>query len=178
MNAAYCLDETVSGLANRRMSGLGHRLRIAAVVTPFLTRVSGLFEGTAAHFTDKAADRIKSQAIWFRGLSEELLRLDHEIDPDGLTEQLENQRAEIDKVKASVLEMRKALLDLQGMRLGAKLKQSVGRALTYSTDLFDAIESYRWTLLELEANHAKIREGYSATNAADLGAILDRIAAE
>lgn len=177
MTAAYCLDET-PGLANRRMDGLGQGLRVATLAAQAFGGVFRMFEGFAVVAVDKMGTTFKSQAIWFRGASEDLLRVDSGVKSEELVETLRAQQARIEKVKADILEVRKSLLDFQKVSNGERLKASLSRSIANATDLFDAFESYRWTLFELEANRAEIREGYLATNAADLGSILDRITAE
>lgn len=176
MTAAYSLDET-PGLVNRRMNGLGQGLRFATVVAHAFSGIFRWFEGFAVVAVDKMGTTFKSQAIWFRGASEDLLRVDSGLESEALVEMLKTQQQAIEKVKVDVLEVRKSLLDFQKMSTGKRLKASLSRSVANSSDLFDALESYRWTLLELEANRAEIRQGYLATSAADLDAMFDRLTA-
>lgn len=178
MTAVAHVDFSVQDLAGQRMRGLDARLRLLSSFTPVVRGLSWVFEGLMRRALARFHVTFKTQAIWFRGAAEEVLKFENAETPEDFPQLLARQLSAIEKVKRDILSIRAGLMESAKLFERRQMNGVAQQAISSATDLFDAIESYRWALLEIEASHAEIRDGYSATNAADLGAILDRIAAE
>ena len=178
MITATHYDGDVSGLASQRMQGLGVKLRATSRVAHILRGVLGWFEGIVVVSLNNVNRSFVSQSVWFRGAAQEVLRVDQGEDDPRLPAMIGKQYERIDGLKENLRKMRREFETLQAAESSPRLQSALDRAMGTSADLYDALESYRWALMEVEANRASVETGFAATSASELDAVFDRIASE
>lgn len=103
--------------------------------------------------------QLMDDAIWFKGVDKELW--DANEDVRGSSQRLLQS---LQRTQETLMVARKKALDLAQHEFASPaLQQATSGAVAACVDLFDSIESFRWTLMELEANHSPRSEGYFAS---------------
>lgn len=128
----------------------------------FVPRIDGM----TMRFTD--------DAIWFKGVDKEVWEAN-----DDVRESAPTLIAKLLSTQERLLIGRKELLDLAKEEyISPAVKRSLTSMLAANADLFDAIESFRWTLMDLEANHSPRSEGWVATTPEGVEELFRRIQQE
>ncbi|MBK7000516.1 MAG: hypothetical protein IPH35_11295 [Rhodoferax sp.] len=117
---------------------------------------------------------VTDDAIWFKGVAKELWDANEDVRQSAPLLLSKLQRSQ-----EQILKTRKESLDLMQEELASPaFKQAVTHMLEASVDLFDSIEAFRWTLMELEANHSPRSEGWVATTPEGVEELFRRIQQE
>ena len=111
MTAAVHIDNSVQDIAGQRMRGLDVRLRMLLSMTPVVRCLAWLFEGLMRRALARFHVTFKSQAIWFRGAAEEVLKLEPTDLSDDFHALLARQLSVIDRVKSDILSIRESLME-------------------------------------------------------------------
>lgn len=171
MSAAMAAPgSTVMDLTGRRLNKVDKELRASSHAASMGGLFASVFTWLFARRFDSMAVKFTDDAIWFKGLSSEVWTENTDV-RNGLIACLPRLEAQ----KKRLLELRKALLDFerQAGRVDAITRLSIS-----AVDLFESIEAFKWTLLELEANHSPISEGYAAHSPDELDKLFARMAME
>lgn len=168
-------DSTVMELTGRRIKRVNTELSASHMGQSLVVRLaSSMFESMHLYLLGKLASRFRDDAIWFKGAAKDAW--DGNVD---VRASLPRITPKLEKIKTSLLEFRKDLLDMQ-QRKGTteKTKHALGRTVAAAVDLFDSVEAFRWTLLELEANYSPISQGWVANTPEELDQLFARMALE
>lgn len=168
-------DSTVIALAGKRMNRVDHEITLSQLGEGLVGRmVAAVSTSLATRLMNRMANRFADDAIWFKGAAEDVwgdnidVRSTSHLIYPRLEKSMREQRS-----------LRQMLLELQKQRgTHPQLKRAVENLLSQLTELFDAMEALRWTLLELEANHSKIATGYSATSPEEFDQLFARLERE
>jgi len=171
MSAAVLEAASVMQLTGRHIEKVNKDLRVSARGGWLARAFSQVFGALVTGILNKDALRMEDSAIWFKGAAR--FALEANLDP---RDELAAMLLEIEKLKASMQRSRAQGMELRG-HIGSSLP-ALDRVLAAQADLFEAVEAFRWTLLELQANHSTISEGYAATTPDGLDALFDRMAQE
>lgn len=162
---------TVMDLTGRRIEKVDKELQPS-----WLTRCCGfvsrfVFEALAVRSLEAMAVKFTDDAIWFKGVATE--SWGDNIDVRSV---MRTMVPRLERLKASLLSIRKDMLKLQNNpRCSQAVKEAVGFVVGSLVDLFESIEAFKWTLLELEANHSPIHEGFAAQSPEELDRLFKRI---
>lgn len=130
-----------------------------------------VFEALAVRSLEAMAVKYTDDAIWFKGASAELWD-----DNQDVRDHMGVMIPRLDGLKVSLLKIQKDMLSLQSKASQFKsLQQAAVHVSSSAFDLFNAIEAFKWTLLELEANCSPIHEGYTAQSPEELARLIERI---
>jgi hypothetical protein len=123
---------------------------------------------------DRMAMRLMDDAIWFKGVDKEVWQAN-----DDVRESTPTLLPKLLSTQEQLLTVRKELLELSQHKLTSPgARRSLSNMLAANADLFDSIESFRWTLMELEANHSPRSEGWVATTPEGVAELFRRIQQE
>ncbi|APW37131.1 hypothetical protein RD110_07925 [Rhodoferax koreense] len=174
------IDSTFFDLATERMGRIESELHNSSLIGPFVRRLSfAWFDHFNARVVDKMTKSMRDDTIWFRGAADELRNSSNDAAGIESYPSLDDMFKHIEGMKHGMLRRHGDFLNLAAIaKRHGKISAAATNAAAAACDLFDAMESFRWALMDIEANHAHISEGYSATNAAELEAVFDRIASE
>lgn len=162
---------TVMDLTGRRIKKVDKDLQPSLFTRCVRHMGKFVFEALAVRSLESMAVRFTDDAIWFKGVSTE--SWDDNIDARG---PMVAMIPRLEGLKASLLHIRKDMLALQqNVHCPQAVKQAAGHVVSSAVDLFDAIEAFKWTLWELEANHSPIHEGYTAQSPEELARLFERI---
>ena len=167
-------ENMVWDLTGQRLSRVGRSVNRTALYEKksgglpafVLNLVGGL---VLRHLTKRLTD----DAIWFRGAAQEIGTLREDADLD---HELDVIRSSLDRIKTNLRDIRADLLRYQ-VDTNPANKLYIGRSdlLAALTDLFEAVENFRWALLDAQADGAKRIEGFGATNADELDAVFKKL---
>jgi len=162
-------DTSVMALAGQHIEKVGRDLRSPSFLVRFVASPVRLL---LLWWLKKQSDKCTENAIFFKGVSRRFLEMD--ADADGV---LATWLPKIDELKTLVLTLREGSLGLHQKVGGdnSELAVACANLLAAQSDLFEALEDFRWTLLELEANHSRRTEGYTATTPDAVDAMFERM---
>lgn len=142
---------TVIDLTDRRIRTVNRQVQ-GANIEGYLHRfLSSVHSGLLARMMNLLSSKFTDDAIWFRGVSQKLW--DENADMRTLSQDLIQR---LEKIKDSVLLVRKqALLDLPKIT-NESLKEAQSRLIVSTAELFESIENFKWTIKELEANYGYV----------------------
>ena len=166
--------ELVRARVERGDRELASHRKLASPST-FLGRVTSRlffhFENLVIGHLERRSIEFKDGAIWFKGVAREMT--EEGFDPTKTNPVL---LAKLDRFKGHLLEARIELLKLREAKAASlAVRQAAIRAANGLTELFDAVEGLRWCLLELEADHAKRNEGWTAGSPEAVAELFKRI---
>jgi hypothetical protein len=124
-----------------------------------VTPLASALASAACAYIDRHTAKIADQAVWFHGVK-------MSIEDGGKAHVSEddtgNMIAELEKAQGAVMQLREAILQLVGQFCSynkeSRVANCLKRQLVELTNLFDAIESARWAVMEFEAD-ADIDQG-------------------
>lgn len=164
-------------LAMRRFRSVDREIRLGGWLRLWVAHVQlPIIQWGFARSIARNAANMNDAAIWFTGLSKSLMNENADVRPyvDAVVEQ-------IDRVKKNINDNRRAQRQFRerhhrlinnGLLLAMDFDNSA------SARLFEAFDEFKWTLLELQANHSPRDEGYAASTPEDLAALFERIKSE
>lgn len=175
-NTATVQENMVLDLAGRRLvkadRGVTHAARCekqAGWLPNFLLNHFGSW------IFNRLARRCTDDAIWFRGVTQEIAARcdDGAFDLEQFSTQIEPH---LNNLKSNLRGIRNDLLRYQlDTSANAKLYRVRATLLVSLTDLFEAVENFRWSLMELEASRAERLSGYTADSPDALDAMLKEL---
>lgn len=175
-NTCMVRENMVWDLTDRRLNRVGRSVNRTAFYEKksgglpafILNFVGGLmFRYLTRRFTD--------DAIWFRGAAQEISCLceDKNVDLDHSVPVIQPT---LDDLKSNLRNIRADLLRYQAdTNPSNKLYIVRSNLLAALTDLFEAVEDFRWALLEAQADRSKRLQGFGATNADELDALFKQL---
>lgn len=167
-------SNAVMDLTGRRIEKVERKLQLSSFARWVDGIVASVFEKWAVRSLEKMAVRYTDDAIWFKGVAAEAWddNLDVRDDINVLTARLEI-------TKGKLLAFRNEMLKVQQLP-GAThgIREACGHVIFSVVDLFDAIEAFKWTLMELEANYSPRSKGYSAETPEGVAELFKRIKQE
>ncbi len=159
---------TVVDLTDRKIKSVNLQVHGAnGVLHRFLSSVLG---GFISKLTSRASSRFIDDAIWFRGISQKLW--DENIDMRSISSEL---LPRLEKLKTSVLFVREHALLARAQTTSESLKRSQTQLIESTAELFEAIEEYKWTIIELEANYGYVNVPMAAKSKEELDKAFDAI---
>lgn len=165
---------TVMDLTGRRIEKVEKKLQPSSFAKWVSNVVVSVFENWAVRRLESSAVKWTDDAIWFKGVAAEAWdeNLDVRGDVEGLTARLEKLKNLLRLARAELVELQ------QHVGGNHAIKAAAGHAIFGLVDLFDAIEAFKWTLMELEANYSPISEGWVAHSPEELDQLFARLALE
>lgn len=176
MTYAACAasGNTVMELTGRRIESVEKKLYPSPLVRWVSGAFASVFEQIAVRYFEAMAVVNTDNAIWFRGVAAEAWGENIDV-----RERMGAMPARVERIKTSLMDVREKMLALeQRSDTSPAIKTAAANVAFSVVDLFDALESFKWTLLELEANHSPISEGYSASSPQELEKLFDQMALE
>ncbi len=148
-------------------------------------RSAGIWQTVVAVFRSAAAQArmaisltedasiFRDDAIWFAGATKGLYN--GEAIANGATERA-IQRT--DHVKGLINDRRTRLMAFRnelGQHIVPQLRKAIDSYLSACAELFEALEEFKWGLLEFEASQSRISTGYFAQTPEELVAVFERL---
>lgn len=167
-------SNTVMDLTGRRIENVEKKLQASSFTKWIGAVVVSVFEPLAVRWLEARAVKWTDDAIWFKGVSAEAWdeNLDVRGRIDGLTVRLDKLKGLLRSVRADMVELQ------QHPNNTPAIKAATGHAIFGLVDLFDAIEAFKWTLMELEANYSPVSEGWAANTPEGVADLFKRIQQE
>lgn len=165
---------TVLVLTDRRIEKVDKELQPSWLVRLRTLVIRFAFEAPAIRALQAMAVNFTDDSIWFKGVATE--SWGDNIDVRSV---IKTMVPRLERLKASLLSIRAQMLKLQkSPHSSLALKDASGIVINSLVDLFEAIEGFKWTLMELEANHSPIDEGYTASTPDEVAQLFKRIQQE
>lgn len=174
--ATSAYTDTLVKLTGKHIADVDARVQKTQVSNGFERFVWSFFDKLTAPRIERIVVTLTDQTIWFEGAFKRYWDENLDVRPHiaKLVPQLEG-------LKASLLNSRKSLLRVSDVTKNTSATRSYAALKAFavaSSDLFDAIEAFRWTLMELEANYSPIDEGYTASTPDEVAQLFKRIQQE
>lgn len=148
---------TVMCLTGQRINKAQRELNSSSVANHLAMLVQFFSQKLFATGLRRTAIQLIDNAIWFKGVSKEAW--DDNLDKT----QLKILLPQLDCLQNRLRTAREAALHLSTSKTTRPaLAQAVEDFSSSATELFDAIESFKWTIKELDANQSPISEGFYA----------------
>lgn len=165
---------TVMNLTGRRLDKVQRELNRTDCSSWINGWMLSIFQKFIAYNLRRWSIQYTDDAIWFKGVAKEAW--DNNIDS---TNSLKSLLPRLERIKSDTQSVREKLLLLRNRETTtATLSIAIDDFLASSADLFESIENFRWTLLELQANHSEIREGFSACTPENIDDLFSRLKQE
>ncbi|RST47328.1 hypothetical protein [Variovorax sp. MHTC-1] len=151
-----CLTiEHAQSLERKSRADLHHVVHANAVLNAARRLVIPLaraLASAACRYIDRHTARMADQAVWFNGVKTSM--------EDGaklpVSNDTEEMIAQLESAQSAVMQLREAIMKLSVQFFGynpeSRVARSLKRQLVVLADLFDAIESARWAVMEREAD--------------------------
>lgn len=128
---------------------------------------------------NKLADGFIDDAIWFKGVDKEIWNTFVHHSHSETYRPFASLVQRIERSKNKLIESRHRLMERQSEAgTSQAVRAAISSALVAEVDLFDAIEAFRWTLIEMQADCSPKSEGYIANTPEELDALFKRMALE
>lgn len=167
-------SNAVMDLTGRRIKKVERKLQLSSLTRWVDGVLASVFEKWAVRSLEKMAVRYTDDAIWFKGVAAEAWddNLDVRNNVNALTSRLEI-------TKGKLLTFRNEMLKIQQFPGATRdIRDACGHVIFSVVDLFDAIEAFKWTLMELEANYSPRIKGYCAETPEGVAELFKRIKQE
>ena len=178
-NTCVVREDMVRELAGARLEKVGRGVSRTAFfekslggLPRILIGVLGVYGGWILR---RNVRRFTDDAIWLQGMAQTIATRggDLDLDLDLFASRVEPQ---LDALKVSLRSVREPILEFRRIaKSNPKVVDDCTVMLAALSDLFEAVEGLRWTVLEEQASRAKHLEGYVATNADELDAIFAKM---
>lgn len=169
-DTAMVRENMVWNLAGQRLDTAGRRVHRASLLPGFLLNHVGRW------LLGRMVQRLTDDAIWFRGVRQEVYNLsatDADFDADGFAAGVQPK---LESLKANLRSIREQVLSHPlDASVSPNFRNAHSALLASLSDLFEAVEDFRWALLEAQANRAPRLENMHASTKDDLDAVFARL---
>lgn len=174
--ATLAYTDTLVRLTGKHIADVDARVNKTQGGSQFEQFVWGFFDKFTGPRVEKMVLGLTDQTIWFEGASKRYWDENVDVRPH-----LATLVPQLEKLKKSLLSSRKSMLHVSDVTKDTNATRSIAALKAFavaSSDFFDAVEAFRWTLMELEANYSPINEGYTATTPEEVAQLFKRIQQE
>lgn len=162
-------NSTVVELAERRFRRVNKESKLLSTLASIF--VMPLLNFASLYVLRQLRVRLTDDAIFFKGASQEVWEANVDVLKvrASLQSRLEANKASVLKLRTDLLEVRKTA------NLSADLDGAISAVVAAAADLFESIENFRWTLLEMQANRSPISDGFSADSPEAVEKLFERL---